>query len=398
MFHYQYSLAKNNQTNLIIYFDNKDIEQIPFKRNEYSSNSTYRNAKINFICQEGFMTWLREEIEANENLEVWDKNNFYINWEFLNGTKIKLGNKSLVLVPQLGSNEECEIDAEWIDIPEWTADYYIPIYVDLDNMFLLVQGYTTHKCLKNSKITKYDEILRKYYINTKKMFLNIDNMLIVREYNAENKTKVNSLQPLSESKEKQMITKLGHPTVLSPRYAVKDFSEWCALIDSTDKRKELYEERCFTLRININKWYEGIFEEFWQSLSDIVYPSLRMVTSGSYKLQSNPSVTINNEISKARLVKLGKNSVALEVSTKIDRQNSLDLICKIYSSINSNSIDLPIGLKIIIMDRYKNILKEEIVTNSTGCIQFDLMKIKKDECYVLEINLNKITEKIEFYF
>ncbi|TAG39467.1 MAG: DUF1822 family protein, partial [Oscillatoriales cyanobacterium] len=54
-------------------------------------------------------------------------------WEVVNGTAFQIGETRLILIPSDETElEEFCVPQEWVDIPNWSADYYLPVQVNLD--------------------------------------------------------------------------------------------------------------------------------------------------------------------------------------------------------------------------------------------------------------------------
>lgn len=68
-------------------------------------------------------------------------------WEVVNGTAIGIGETRIVLIPEAMDTDEYEVQAEWVDIPSWAADYYLAVQVNSEDCWLRIWGYTTHKKL-----------------------------------------------------------------------------------------------------------------------------------------------------------------------------------------------------------------------------------------------------------
>ena len=129
---------------------------------DYSSDAAGWRAVKNLLALDAVLTWLREESGIEETPQVWPgENALAAIWKFVNGTAIILGNTRLVLIPSeaLDTDEFC-VPAEWVDIPQWAADYYLAVQLNPDSGWLRLWGYATHKQLKYQ--CQYDRIMRTY--------------------------------------------------------------------------------------------------------------------------------------------------------------------------------------------------------------------------------------------
>ena len=45
-----------------------------------------------------------------------------------------------------------QVPQEWVDIPDWAADYYLAAHVDVDEQRLVLWGYATHAQVKTQGV------------------------------------------------------------------------------------------------------------------------------------------------------------------------------------------------------------------------------------------------------
>ncbi|MEO0684804.1 MAG: DUF1822 family protein, partial [Cyanobacteria bacterium J06649_11] len=135
------------------------------KSQMYSTVTSRWCAYINQICLHAFLNWI--ETEYAEEGKVWQSSaDVPAFWEFVNGTAILLNGKKVVLIPTEAIDDgELEVPQEWVDIPSWSADFYLGVQVQPDGEYVRFWGYTTHQELKNPAY--YDPIDRTYCIDAK---------------------------------------------------------------------------------------------------------------------------------------------------------------------------------------------------------------------------------------
>lgn len=254
------------------------------KSERYSNNSAAWNAYLNCLCLQVFVPWLQDT--TGENVQLWliDSEQSHL-WEFLNGTAIQLGETRLVLLPT--ENEEIDLPSipqEWVDIPEFVADYYLPIYVNLEEeaheCAIEVLGYVTHQELK--KNGQYHRETQTYTPTQRDFIEDLTLLFLARQLVGDRKTQVNSLPSLTFQQQQELLIKLSHSSVWEPRLALP-FIEWGALINTPQGRGELYQQRLMAAEsdpsaiVSLHQWFyhlrQGVqtfAEKGWQTVEEIV--------------------------------------------------------------------------------------------------------------------------------
>ncbi|MEL7407680.1 MAG: DUF1822 family protein [Cyanobacteria bacterium J06558_2] len=133
---------------------------------------------------------------------------------------------------------ELRVPQEWIDIPEWVADYYLPIQVNLDAGYVRLWGYTTHQKLKQSGEFSYSD--RTYSLSEDELIADINALWVARELCPDEVTQA-AVEPVAElaaAQAENLITRLGSQSQLLPRLAVP-FATWGALLKNPNWRQRL---------------------------------------------------------------------------------------------------------------------------------------------------------------
>jgi len=232
----------------------------------YSSNGSRQRSWINQLCLDAFLPWLREEITPNARV--------YPNavalpsfWEFVNGTAIVFDHTKLVLIPTLAMDgDELRVPQEWVDIPNWVADYYLAVQVNPDDGWIKVYGYTTHQRLK--AIGVYDVSDRTYSLENEDLIQDLNVLWITRQLNYQEvlRGEIAPLLPLPQTQAENLFARLGNPDVKFPRLSVP-FSLWGALLTHGGWRKRLYELRQqIPEQYSIQTWLQAGVSNFAQQL------------------------------------------------------------------------------------------------------------------------------------
>ncbi|MCC5610707.1 DUF1822 family protein [Nostoc sp. CHAB 5834] len=220
-----------------------EIPQSPEAQEQpYSTAGACQRGWINQKCLQAFLPWFKEEIAPTARV--------YPNsaalpsfWEVVNGTAITFDCDRLVLIPTLAmDDDELRVPQEWVDIPEWVADYYIAVQVNPDDGWMKVFGYTTHQILKTKGV--YDAGDRTYSLESEDLIPDINVLWITRQLNDPEalRAEIAPLDSITKIQAENLLERLGHPDVKFPRLGVP-FSLWGALLAHSGWRKKLYELR-----------------------------------------------------------------------------------------------------------------------------------------------------------
>ncbi|MBW4605025.1 MAG: DUF1822 family protein [Calothrix sp. FI2-JRJ7] len=249
------------------------IRELP----SFSTPGTLWQARLNQMCLDAFLAWLREEQVENA---IWTSQAALPSfWELINGTAIMCETIRIVLIPTAAIElEELRVPQEWVDIPSWVADYYIAAQV-VNGACVTITGYTTHRQLKTKGV--YDAANRTYCLDEDDLIQDINVLWIARELCPEEilRESVASLPKLSLVQVNNLIERLGNSAVVFPRIAVP-FQLWGALIEHGGWRQGLYERRQgWEEQWSIQQWLQTGVSNLAQQLGWEITPTLRGVRS-----------------------------------------------------------------------------------------------------------------------
>jgi hypothetical protein len=220
----------------------EQLEQTWSSQQEYSYEVARWTAFKNHLTLDAFLAWFKAESGIEEQPEVRPSRDDLLSfWEVVNGTAIQLGETRIVLIPNEGMDtNEYEVQAEWVDIPSWAADYYLAVQVNPDDCWLRVWGYTTHRKLKQAG--QYNSISRTYLLKREELIEDLNVMWVAREVGRDRKAVIQPLPNLSPAQAETLLTQLSQKTSYSPRLEVP-FENWAALLANHQWRQELYNRR-----------------------------------------------------------------------------------------------------------------------------------------------------------
>lgn len=235
-------------------------EEAWLQTQNYSNNAARWNAYLNQLVLKAFVAYLKEEPDLKELPLMIELNDISAStdswvssiWEFVNGTAIKLGNTRLVIIPEeVSAITELCVPQEWVDISSWAADYYIGMQVNLEDGWLRVYGYATHRQLKEKG--KYDQMERTYFLNEDDLIVDLNAMWIAQELCPAQKAEIAPLPTLSPAHAENLLVRLGKPSAYSPRLDIP-FERWAALLVNDEWRQKLYRLRLDKLP-PLHQWF-----------------------------------------------------------------------------------------------------------------------------------------------
>ena len=261
------------------------IQQESWQRAQlYSNPNSKCQAYLNEICRKTFVPWLKAWLQEDSNQFSLIDEQYPTNiWEFINGSILDFGNTKIALIPSETTDiEEFEISEEWVDIPQWQADYYLAIQVNFDvsdEAWMRVRGYVSYQQLKSKG--EYDQSDRLYYINQKYLEEDITNILLSLPQVTQTKEELVTETELSLETANQLLDGLSNPLVYSPRLAIT-FPQWAMFITNSQWRQKLYQKRTGakvslfnSQTVNLRQWLDNLVnkvEEGWQTVETLFTP------------------------------------------------------------------------------------------------------------------------------
>ncbi|MEM8674645.1 MAG: DUF1822 family protein [Cyanobacteria bacterium P01_G01_bin.67] len=229
-------------THLVLELNPATIDQA-WSQSSNTVNAAGRwQSYLNRVTLNTVLPWLHAEEDAAAKSSLSETAQADI-WEVVNGTAIVIQGAKLVLIPTEASDlSELRVPQEWIDLPQWTADYYLGVQVNVDEGYLRIWGYTTHQKLKQEGVFSYGD--RTYSLTDDQLITDINALWVARELCPDEVTQA-AVEPITELAPAQvnsLIERLGSQSQLLPRLAVP-FATWGALIQNPDWCKRLASTR-----------------------------------------------------------------------------------------------------------------------------------------------------------
>ncbi|MCY7338101.1 MAG: DUF1822 family protein [Chamaesiphon sp.] len=233
---------------------------------DYSIAGNRWQAALNQACLDGLLPWL--QAERDPTAQVWAKAASRASfWEVVNGAAIDLHDRRLVLIPTTAIDfGELRVPQEWIDLPSWAGDYYLSIYVNLDDSEIQVLGYTTHQQLKQQG--QYDPLDRTYSYDGDDLIPDLNVLWLARQLcpTQVHRAAIAALPQIRLEQAENLLARLGTPALLRPRLAVS-FPLWGGLMEHSGWRQQLYRDRLgLPEQWSMAKWFQSEISELGQQL------------------------------------------------------------------------------------------------------------------------------------
>lgn len=265
----------------------EEIQQKSWQRSQLYSNPTSRcQAYLNDLCWQTFIPWLEAWLEEDSNQSnlIKIETSLLDIWEFVNGSAINLGQTKIALIPSETTDiEEFDIPQEWVDIPQWQADYYLAIQVNLDlsdEAWIRIRGQVSYQQLKDKGV--YEASDRSYYISREYLEEDLTEIFLSPQPVAQTKQELVTQGELSLATANQLLDRLGNPSVYAPRLAIP-FPQWAMLVTNSQWRQKLSEKRNEIAKVslfssqavNLRQWLHQVvstIEEGWQTVETLLTP------------------------------------------------------------------------------------------------------------------------------
>jgi hypothetical protein len=372
-------------------------------QNHYSNPAARWNAYLNCLCLNAFLDWLKEEPDLGETPKVWPSDHHLPSiWEFVNGTCLTVGELRLVLIPSDKSNlTEFRIPQEWVDIPNWVANYYLAVQINLEENWIGVWGYTTYQQIREK--AKYDLMDRTYLLDEEDLIADINVMWVAREVCSVQKPELKMLPELSSLQIEKLLKQLDHWTPDLPENVSEQ--EWMALLALDKKRQDLYQKRLAKhkgnlvaysqpLVNNLSKWFQNVFEAGWHSFDTLVSSQ-----QNTLAVQFRSDATLNEvRVKGAKLIDLGMQLRNTAVVLLIGLTSEIDEKVSIRVQLHpaNEEVYLPPDLKLLLLSGSGNILQEVQSRSHDNFIQLKKFKSPPGRNFSLQVTLGDISIKEDF--
>jgi hypothetical protein len=159
-------------------------------------------------------------------------------WELVNGTALQVDGQRVVLIPtEQMDSAELRVPQEWVDIPTWSAPYYLGVQLDLEAGWLRVWCYATLSDLRQGE---YDSQDRTYSLTNPHR--DLAEFQLLQTLQPAPEVAPEPIEALPQAQARQLIQRLGNPQLRLPRLEVP-FGLWAALLNSPTCCTQLIHQR-----------------------------------------------------------------------------------------------------------------------------------------------------------
>ncbi|QLE59819.1 DUF1822 family protein [Nostoc sp. TCL26-01] len=371
-----------------------DLEKAKLIAQKCSNTTAQINAQLNDLCLRAFISWLKEHLEDSP-VVVSPTEDLLSIWEVVNGSAIAIGQTRVILIPSEATDtEEFSVPQEWVDIPSWMANYYLAVQIDLEQGWMRIWGYTTHRTLKTQG--RYDPIYRTYSLNRDLMIDDLEVMWLAREICPDEIAPIAPISVLDAGTAQTLLTQLSQPSPYSPRLDI-EFTEWAALMASDRLRQQLYQLRCTQVVaetpkkpwLNLSAWLNRNFTESmqlgWQEISALLTPASPQL---AYRINS-----IENTIKQAKLINLrmlmGEVAVVLLVAITPEADGRVGVQVQVHPDKQQKY--LPPALKLVLLSESEAVFPLIMAGEQDSYIQTPYFRCSRDTQFQIQIALDQVS-------
>jgi Protein of unknown function (DUF1822) len=275
-----------------------ELSQLEEQSHEYNLSQ----ADLDRVCVAPIKAWLDRAIDLNVTdifpVILAGKNNLKFIARLVTGFNLQIGQTKLVFIPSDAIDlAEFAVPQEWVDLPNWAADYYIPVRVDLAHSCLQLWGFISHQDLKLR--AQFDRVFRNYQIAAEDTTEELDRLIAACQLQAEgvvsSQIRLAPLTQLTPAELDRSLQQLrsSHPR-LSPRLNL-DFSHWGNILDNP-KHLTKYLTQSTRSSLKISELVSNIGTELdrgWQTIESFVNSS-KLQTEHNFR--SNIRQVMNQKI------------------------------------------------------------------------------------------------------
>jgi Protein of unknown function (DUF1822) len=204
-------------------------------------------ATIHRLALAAIEPWLAETLDCTPR--PWPNRSAQTGlWKWFDGAVLRCGDRRIVVLATTAiDRDELRVPQEWVDLPDWCADYYLAAQVDVDAGLVTLWSYASHGQLKAGE---YDSFDRSYSLTADHLFGEVALLAMVRE------TTRTELAPISlptAIQAQQLIDRLATETW--PRQVIPT-AQWLGLISHGGWRQQLLARQAGQQLNSITDWWQ----------------------------------------------------------------------------------------------------------------------------------------------
>ena len=275
-----------NPENLWLKFSDEDKIEAEIISQKCSPNGGKHQGFLNALVNLCFIKWLKITF-TEVNYSPLDANYLATMWEFVNGTPLLIEEETrLILLPEETEDfSQFLIPQEWVDIPCFRGNYFLPIQVNLEIGWLKFEGFITYDEVK--EWATYDRPFANYIISESFLERDLNLLFLYEKYDLSSIPEYQALPILSTEEKNNLLTKLSNLDSLTIRHRV-NFIQWAGLFSDDNYRQSLYQHY---QPLSLGDWllhnFIHSYQKGWQHLQDF---------SDSLNLINGNGATVTNGV------------------------------------------------------------------------------------------------------
>jgi Protein of unknown function (DUF1822) len=296
-----------------------DLTEFP----EYSIDDDTTPADLNLQCKAIIKEWLQESmgLPSKEDSPYSGSPERLVS-QLVNGFCLKIKKSKVIFIPSEQIDiSSFEVAQEWVDLPEWMGDYYVPIQVDVDAQHLHLWGMITHQELKQVEEPD-DKKFRYYNVDADRTIDNLEVLWTSCELAPEPRSKNIPMLMFcaGHGVAKQLIDRVKSETESNFERLVLAFEQWGAILNDPGYLNQYLQPEAVLVTVSpkqaITTFLGGWLDETaakmyqdWKTLEEYISPRQPAIVFRD----SSPAL-------KSRLAPNHVRGVALDTPERIDRQ------------------------------------------------------------------------------
>jgi Protein of unknown function (DUF1822) len=383
----------------------------------YRSADVQWNIYLNQIVGQTLLPYLREDFP---DMTLWqniagaaapmnDPSLLSI-WQFVSGTVLELNHKRLVLIPDKSIDQrEWVIPAEWVDIPDWAGDYFLPVQIDPDEQLLHCWGYLTHQKLKAKGHYAPDD--RTYQIDAHDVIPDISALWVVQQLNPTEVTQaaIAPLPTVAPAQAEQYLQQLVSAPI--PRLAIP-FESWGALVSDRAWRQRLAalrqetttaitEQTTVTAELTtaqsttaqsaitqLNTWMQNVFTTGWQAIEDFLGDDPELAFA--FRQTTAPAIPTVRRVKALRLPEQ-LLLLLLTVEQNEDGRMGVEVQLRVADSRRSSTsaqyATIPVGLNLALVTTTGTIVQSVQARQADNAIQLSRFRSAPGTQFKIQVRL-----------
>jgi Protein of unknown function (DUF1822) len=348
-------------------------------------------AYLNQICLSIFLAWVQDEFapEARSGLDTRDLPAL---WELVNGTAILLDDETrLILVPSESFDDaELEVPQEWVDIAEWSGNYYLAVQVkpdeQTDDDYLRIWGYASHQEVK--RYSRYNADQRVYALDEQYLTRDMNALWASYEWCPEEPTKA-SIAPLHELPQIQaenLIQRLGRSSITFPRLEIP-FTTWGALLEQQSWRRQLCNQRQGRVPpIQLQQWFQSVIGTGWESVETVLRSTERNFSPNFRAVSASSEFEITQVKRINWTLQPQDQAVLLLLGLKMEDDGRIGVLAQVHPSDSNDCV--PPALTLSLLSETGDALQVVQARHQDSYIQLQPFRCTLDTHFSIQVVLD----------